>query len=343
MKTVSFLLHLLLAAYAGRALALHAQGTVGFVGIGKESTWGTPVAATDYFEIMSENLTLGIDRFPTRNAFGGFYEPRDYAGVRRNTGDLVMFGHPVSVGHLLKACFNTISQTTVLSGFLWRSQFSTVKSEFVDGASAIIPSVPYTLEVHRDVTSSQRYDGAVCSRLSFSLAPNQDLRVTAGWVAQGFSNIARSTPTFPGSSRDPFTFDTASVSIDGVANAYFEAFNLTINNNLNGIPALNNSNEIARIRRGGDQNVRVGGTLAFETITELQDFVNQTDRQLKLNLFRANSFNITFDLPSFNYTAFPLGIPGRDRLLVNFDGMGQYNVGSGLAIDIGLTTIKSNY
>jgi hypothetical protein len=344
MKTLFFLLHLLFSSYAERALALHAQGTLGFVGIAKETTWGTAVNATDFFEIMSENIGLSIDRFPTRNAFGGFYEPRDYAGMRRNAGDLVMFGHPVSVGHLLKAAFNTQSITVVLSGFLFRHQFSTVKSEFVDGGSAIIPSVPYTLEVHRDVTSSQRIVGAVCNRLSLSLAPNQDLRVTAGWIAKSFvAGIARTAPTFPGSPVHPFTFETASVQIDGAANTRFESFNMVINNNLNGIPRLNNSNEIGAIRRSDAQNVRISGVLAFENITELEDFVNQTDRALKLSLTRASSFHMLIDVPSFNYTAFPLGIPGRDRLTVGFDGMAQYNVGSGLAVDIGLTTTKSNY
>lgn len=329
----------LIRTYAQGFLALRADGILGFVGIAKESTFGTPVAATDYFEIMSENISLSIDRYPTRNAFGGFYEPDDMAGARRISGDLVMAANAVSIGHLLKAVFNSQSITTVLSGSLWKTQFSTVKSEFADG----VPSQPYTLEVHRDVTSSHRYSGAIGNRLGLSVVPNQDLRATVGWIAKSPSLIARSAPTFPGSPRDPFAWDTTSIALDGSATARWESFNMTVNNNLTGILALNASTEIARMRRGGPQEIRIGGVLDFIDVAEYEDFRQQTERQLRVNFFRANSFNLLIDLPRFVYTTFPVGIPGRDRLTIGFDGMAKYSTTSGVVADIGLTTTKSNY
>lgn len=329
----------LLQTFVTRFQALWSQGHLGFVGIAKETTWGTGVAATDYFEIMSENLMLSIDRFPTRNAFAGFYDPDDYAGARRNAGNLVMFGHPVSIGHLLKAAMNTMSGTVVLSGFLWTNRFISTKSEFADG----VPSQPYTLEIHRDVTSSQRYLGAVCSRLTLALAPNQDLRCTAEWVAKSAALLARSSPTFPGSPVHPFTFDTASIAIGGSANARLEAFNLSISNNINPILALNASTEIARMRRGGVQEIRISGTMDFIDVAEYQDFVNQTERVLNLNVTRADSFALLIEVPRFVYTAYPLGIAGRDRLTVGFDGRANYHTGSALALSMLLTNTKSNY
>jgi hypothetical protein len=339
MKRLISMLFRPIAAYAQGVLALAAQGHLGFVGLGKETTFGTAVAATDYAEIMSENLSLSIDRFPTRNAFGGFHEPDDYAGMRRIAGDIVAAAHPVTLGHWLKAAMNTVSGSVTLSGFLWTTKFISTKSEFADG----VPSQPYTLEVHRDVTSSHRYAGALLNRLALSLSPNQDLRVTGSWLAKAPTLLARSTPTFPGSSTDPFTFDSASLQLGGSANTRFEAFNLSVNNNLVGLPALNNSNEIARIRRAGPQEVRIGGTLDFIDVTEYQDFVNQTERALVLNLFRSQSFNLTISAPRFVYTTFPVGIPGRDRLTIGFEGMARYHTGSGLALDMQLTTIKSNW
>src|SRR3990167_9317758 len=116
MKTFLKLFTIALLVWAEAALASRAQGTVGFFGLAKETSWGTAVAATDYAELMSENLSTSIDRFPTRNIFGAFYEPDDFAGARRTAGSTVMFGHPVSLGHLLKGAFNNISQSTILSG-----------------------------------------------------------------------------------------------------------------------------------------------------------------------------------------------------------------------------------
>jgi len=327
------------AAHAGASLALWSQGFLGYAGLAKESTWGTAVAATDYFEIMSENLSETIDRFATRNAIGGFYEPDDSPGVHRSAGDLVMFGHPVSLGHLLKAVMNTVSGSTVASGFLYTNKFISVHSEFADG----VPSQPYTLEIHRDVTSSFRIAGAVCNRLAMSLSPNQDLRVTANWLAQAYSLVSKSSPTFPGSPAQPFTFDTASITLASAVSAQVEAFNLTIDNMLDGIPALNNTAKIARIRRRDAQQVRLSGTLDFQNVSEYLDFTNQTERNFVLNLTKANSFALTIDVPRMVYTAFPMGIPGRGRLTVAFTGMARFQSSSDCAISMALTTTKSNY
>ena len=329
----------LAARYALRALALHSQGFLGFVGLAKETTWGTGVAATDYFSIMSENFTESIDRFAVRNAIGAFNEPDDFAGVKRIVGDLSMYGQPLSIGHLLKAVFNTVSQSTVLSGFLYNNNFCTVHSEFADG----VPSQPYTFEVYRDVTSSFRILGAVCNRLALSLAPNQDLRATASFIGKSVALLAKTTPSFPGSSVSPFAFDTASLTLASAATARIEAFNLTIDNFMDGIPALNNTSVIARLRRRDAQQVRFGGTLDFQDYTEYLDFTNQTERNMVVALTRADSFALVLDMPRFVYSAFPLGTPGRGRMTVAFNGMARFLTSSDVAIQARLTTTKSNF
>lgn len=339
MKIITMLLTLLFSTYAERALCMWSQGHLGYIGIAPEAVWGTPVAPTDYFEALSESLTESIDRFPVRNIYNGFYEPDDVDGARRAAGDIAMFGHPVSIGYFLKAAFNTVSGSAVLSGFLHRSRFISTKSEFADG----VPSQPYTIEVGRDVTSAFQYAGCVMSRLQMSLAPNQDLRVTGSWIAKAALLKAATSPSFPGSPTSPFTFETASLSIGGSATARFESFTMTVNNAINPIMALNGSQNIARMRRSSGQEVRIMGTLDFIDVAEYLDFKNQTERQLQLTLTRSNSFRILIDAPRFIYTTFPTGISGRDRLTVGIEGIARYSTTSGVAVDIGLTTTKSNY
>ena len=328
-----------LSRWSLRFHALWSQGHVGFFGLAKESSWGTAVAASDYAELMSENLTTTVDRFATRNIFSGYYEPDDYAGARRTAGGIVLAGFPAPLGHLLKAAFNSISQSVVLSGYLWTNNYSSVKSEFADG----VPRQPYTLEVFRDVTSSHRYAGALLNKLTLALAPNQDLRVSAEWIAKARTLLSKSTPTFPGSPVDPFTFDTASIQLAGAASSRFEAFTLSVDNQLEGILALNNSNEIARIRATNPQMIRISGTLDFADVAEQEDFINQTERAMKLNLTRAQSFNLLIDVPRFVYTAHAANMSGRGRVTATFEGMARYLTSSLTAIGIGLTTTKSNY
>lgn len=314
-------------------------GFEGHIGLAKESTFGTAVAATDYIKALSEGLITNIERFDTVNVHGSFAEPDDSPGVKRAEGDLVFAGHPVSIGYALKSCFVQNSVTVVLSGFLFRNTFVTPTADF----AAVCAGQPYTFEIFRGVTSSHRYAGAVVNQLQLGYAPNQDLRVTASIIAKATSIIAKTTPTFPGSPAKPFTFDTASVQLAGAATVRMEALNITIDNQLEGVPVLNNSDEVAKILRRGPQMVNISGTLDFADVAEYLDFLNQTERQIKVSTFKANSFGMVVDIPRMVYTAFPVGIAGRERITVDFEGKGFYHSGSGTAIDIQLTTVKSNY
>lgn len=312
---------------------------IGHIGFGKQSAYGSTAAITDFVEALSENLTLSIDRFDVANIVGTPNEPDDMAGLRRSAGDIVFPGDPTAIGFALRGMFGVMSGSIVTSGFLWKNEFTRGTSDF----SADSPTTPYTIEIFRDVTSSHRYSDAVFNRLVFSIAPNQELRTTVGLIAKTTSVTAKSSPTFPGSPNDPFAFDTASLSIGGSASSLVETLTVTIDNNVEGIAVLNASNEIARVRRRGPQTIMLSGTIGFDNLTEYNNFVNQTEQRIFLNVTRAASFTMLIDIPRVVYTTFPLGMSGRERITVGFEGKARYHSGSGTAIKIDLTNCKSNY
>lgn len=316
-----------------------AYGMAGFVGIGKETTWGTAVAVTDYFEIMNEGVTGVYDRFDNRNAINARYEPDRQRGILRVSGGVSAAAFPIVLGHMMKAAMNTVSGTTVLSGFLQNHRFVSPQGDF----AADCASQPYTLEVHRDVTSSFRYSGMVMNRLQLSVAPNQPLMIGADWIGQDHNLIAASAVSFPGSPVEPFAFDSCSISLGGSATSRIEAFQLSVDNQLEGIPTLNNSALIARIRRRGPQLVRVQGTLDFQDVTEFLDFKNGTERALKVSFFTAQSFNTEIHIPRMVYTAYPANIRGRERLTVAFQGECKFLTTSNTALGLYITSTKSNY
>lgn len=314
-------------------------GMNAFIGYGKETSWGSGVAVTDFVEVLSENLSASFDRFDYKNIYGGFYEPDDMAGVQRVAGSIALAAHCVSIGPFLKGALGVNSVTVVLSGSLFRNDFTANTADW--STEAAQPS--YTFEIFRDVTSSFRYAGCNVAQLQMQFAPNQDVRVTAQLIARSAAVIAKSTPTFPASPVYPFAFDTASISVGGAAVSVFDGLSITIDNQLDGIPLLNNSTQIARIRRKGPQMVRLSGTMEFDNLTEYNNFVNQTEQRITVSVTRANSFQLTIDLPRVVYTAFPLGAGGRERLTVSMDGVARYHVGSLNAVKIGLTTTNSTF
>lgn len=311
----------------------------GHIGIGKETTWGTGVAASDYVEAMEENMPIGIDRFETKTIIGTYAAPDDSAGLHRIQGSLTVPVHPVTIGYFLHGAFGQNSVTEVLSGFLWTHKFNIQQSD--TATNAALPG--YTLEVHRDVTSSQQFAGCLFSQLEFNLAPNQDLRCTAQIIGKSHAQIAATTPTFPGSPTFPFLFDTASISIGGVASELFESVSVMLNNNLEAVPALNNSNVISRIKRAGFPLVTISGTMEFTDETELNNFVNQTEQAITLSVTKADSFQLVFDLPRVVWTAFPVAMSGTGRIVVDVEGRARYHTGSATQMEVRLTNTVSGY
>lgn len=316
-------------------------GMLGHIGIGKETTWGTGVAVTDYVESLSESVVTNIERFETRNIYAGIYEPDDSPGLNRHEGDIVFAVSPRNVGHFLNGCLGVSSPAVVLSGFLYTNAFTPTQTI----ATSLVPLPSYTLEVFRPgasaLSSSSRYAGAVISKLAFNLKPNQDLRCTASVIAQARTGITKTTASFPASPTQFFTWDVASVALAGAAYDRFGELNIEFDNQLEGVSLLDGSNTITRIRRTGAQMVRIGGSLEFEDFTDYNSFLSATEQALKVTLSRASSFQMVFDVPRMIYTAYPVTIGGRGRLSVNFEGMARYHVGSANAIKISVTNVTT--
>lgn len=318
-----------------------AYGFAGHIGFARESAWGSGVAATNFAEAFSEDVSVTIDRFSYKTIIGALAEPDDAIGFNRVSGGIRVPAHPVSIGHFLKAAFGTMSKTTVLSGFLFTNDFfSTAQGQ---DFSAETPLQPYTFEIFRDVTSAHQYTGMVCDQFSMAFTQGGAVMVDTRWLGRGSAVIAKSTPTFPGSPLKPFTFDTVSLSLGGAANTLIETLTWEVVNNLSGFGSLNLSRDISKVRRTNHQMINIRGSIDFTNVDEYLDFINQTEQRLTISVTKASSFQLVVDIPRMVYTAHPTGIPGRERLTADFTGKGFYHAGSGTAIKVSLTTTGSSY
>ena len=314
-------------------------GIAGHIGIGKETTWGTAVAASAYLEAFSEGLIPTIDRFPTKNIIGRLYEPDDAAGLTRVAGDIVLAANPEIMGYLLNGALGVQSGAEVLSGFLYTSEFTFNTSD--DSTTCPVPA--YTYEVFRDVTSAQQIAGGAITALQISGQVNQDLRIAASIIGKSSTHIAPTSPSYVGSPVEPFMFNTCSISIGGAANANLESFTLNIDNRMSGKGTLNNTALIAKIRRDDGQGVRFSGTLEFENITEYQKFEAQTEQAMSVSFTKAGSFQVVMDMPRVVYETYQIGMAGRERIVAAFDSIVRHHTGSDQALAITLTTITSGF
>src|SRR3990167_5267477 len=185
----------------------------GHVGLAKETSGGTAVAATNFMQAYSEDLAASLDRFDLANINGRYAEPDDAAGLTRVGGSIVIPGNAVDLGWFLLGALGVQSNTVVLSGFLSKHEFMPRTSDW----DTKFAERPYTFTIYRDVTSAQRYAGCNVSQLQFATAPNQDLRITAAVVGKSTAEVTAPTPSYVGSPVAPFDFSTCSISIGGSA------------------------------------------------------------------------------------------------------------------------------
>lgn len=317
-----------------------AYGFNGFVGIGKETNWGSAVAAAEYFEALTESVQLTIDRYVHKNMTGLIGEPDDNAGINRIAGSVVCAAHPQFVGRMLKGALQSVTVTSV-GGGLHRADFVTTSG----GAdfSAEVPSQPYTLEIYQDATSSIQFAGCVVDALAFDFRPNQAVQCTADFIGRSDALITRTTPTFVSTPSRPFTFDTVSLGLNGVGTALIEDLTVRISNQYQGLPALNLSQYIAKVRRNAAQMIEVSGTLDFINYSEYLNFKNQTAQRMTISATRANSFQLLIDIPRFIYQQWPIAVGGRDRITVSFMGHGYTDTGSQNAIKVSLWDVRTNW
>lgn len=315
-------------------------GMLGFIGLARESSGGVPVAASAYLEALSESMTVEYERIETVNLAGRISEPDDYLGGGTVAGDVVMAADPVTVGYFLAAGMAEPTSTVVTSGSLYQHVFNPPADSQWDGRFA---QRPLSLEVHRDVGSSQQYAGCNVNNLVFNAAYNQDLRMTASLIGVSATNIQKSTPTFVSDPIDPFGFDAASLSLGGAVDANIESFTLSIGNNLEGVGTLSNKRTIHKIRRAGFFAPRFTISAAFEDVTNFERFRNQTEVPIKVHFARATSYGITFDIPRAIFTAFPTGVSGRGRQNVEITGMCRWHVGSATSLTVTLLSSVNSY
>lgn len=312
-----------------------AYGMKGFVGWGFEglNNWGTAANAvgsfTNFFEALSETVTVAQDRYEFRNISNALAEQDDSSGMFRCAGQIVAAAHANVIPMFLKAAVGTL----VNCGGVAFARIISAIPPVVD-VSVNQPLPPYSFEINADITSSQLFVGGQCSKLELNVAANQELRITSDWIFQASSAamVAPSTPAFPtADAGQPFSFDTCSVSIGGAGVDYFESFTLSIDNKLEGVPRLNGSKNIARVRRTGAQTVRLSGVVGFEieNIGEYQKFLNQTETAMSFYFTKGNSHSLFIDLPRLVYSAYPLTMPGREKLGVQIEAIARTPTAAG--------------
>lgn len=319
-----------------------AEGVLGHFAVSKQNSFGTNTASWNFIPIVSESIVTAIEQIRRGSIVGRTAEGIAERGIERITGDVVMEPHPLHIGFLFRGVTgqSSSSNVTSVSGFQdYQHEFIPRNAKF--DSKATLP--PYTLQIHRDVTSAFQYTDALFTRLELNVQGGALVQTTAGVMARTTSIMAASTATF--TEPNPWTWNVASLSIGGAAVDFAESLSITIEQPTEGVIMLDGSRRINRFVRTNPTMVRVRGRVDFQDLTEFNAFQNQAQRRMLLTLGAAVSSGpyMTVDVPKMVYNTFPAQIGGPGRIGVDFEASGEYDTTSSYAIRITLVNTVASY
>jgi hypothetical protein len=319
-----------------------AEGVLGFLGISRQQSFGTATSSWNFIPFTSEGIATTIDQIRRGSIVGRTAEGIAQAGIEKGGGDVTMEPHPILIGHILRGVCGQSSvsatATTSVAGFQdYTHEFIPRNAKF--DTKCMLP--PYTLQVHRDVTSAFQYGDSIFTNVELNIKGNALVEAKATVMTRVTSIMAASTATFTEPAE--WAWNVASVSIAGTAIDFIESLTVSIDQPTDGVIMLDGTRMVNRFVRNGPTAIRVSGTLDFQDLTEFNAFKTQTQRRLLVNLAPAVASGpyMLIDIPKMLYTTFPANIGGPNRISVGFQGTGEFDTTSSYAIRITLTNTQA--
>lgn len=320
-------------------------GSLSHIGMGKETTFGTAVAASDYIRFASETINEDIEQVKSDINNGVVDEAPYYEGMHTITGDISGDVYPNIAGVLLRSALGAPTSTQQGATAAYQHVFTPTQTNF--STNCALP--PYTLEVNRDLGSANafQYAGSVVNDLDFNFGVDKKiLNFKSSFLAKSRATISKTTPSFD--AQDAFTWNMATVTLNSVVNTNVSAVEVGIKNNLDARPVLDGTKTINRILRNGKRQFPIKLTVELQDLTEYNLFTAQNEVPLQIKLVGANiasTYNYTFqvDLNKFHFNAFPINVSGSGVITAVLDGWAEYDTSVSYAAKFTLINTKISY
>lgn len=318
-------------------------GMTSMLGMAFQNSVGTAanVASATWFEFLSESIFFKRDALVAQGHRGIYDEGDDYGGRDKIDGDMSIEGKPIEMGMFLKAMFG--APTTVQSGGIYTHTFKPANTDF----DTLYARHPFTIFRSLGVGSGDIFMNMNASTLELAVSEGEFLMAKLGVVGGKISATALGSPSYAAGTR--FAWDVASLSMGGTALDRSTKLTFSFDNALEPKYTLANTRVPTRIKRTGFRKLSVAGTLKFESVSEKDDFVAQTLRNMTLNFTGPTQIQsgyyerLSIIVPTFEYMEFANPVGGPGEIEANFTGACRYLTTSGTALQITLVNTQTGY
>lgn len=312
-----------------------ASGRGGSIGIGKETTFGTAVAPTAFFN-GTESITEERGRLRESINFGTrSRQPADAGRLRIRGAISGIHARPGNLGHLLRAALGA-PDTTGSGPYVHK--FEPALTKF--SAAAALP--PYSVTVKRNPTGGiiHRYDGGQLTQLTLRQPVDDALVVDTDWVFKGVTpDVGDTTLALETAGR--FRFQHLAITRGGAGVTNVESVTIGINNAIDPGETLNASNTIS-VTDFGDSVITVDMTLQFADDADYEDFVANTTRAWVFTWTSSPSI-LKITVPKLNIESWSAPISAPGRMTVSCRGVAEYDGSATNELEVELTNATTSY
>jgi hypothetical protein len=184
-------------------------------------------------------------------------------------------------------------------------------------ASSTLPSYSWWQD---NLVAHPTFAGCMLNKLEFDIKAKEYVIADADWMGLAYADGSTEAATY--SALDPFTFAQVVVTVANAQVNDYEEIKLSIENNTEIVPIINNSHYSTKIYSKG-WKVTLSATVTFENTTEYTKFINGTTTSFVIAMTSGAFINgtvpysLTFSLNNVQYKSAPLPI-AKDLLKISF-------------------------
>jgi hypothetical protein len=315
------------------------------IGFAFQNSHGTAADVGSMYPMpfLSESITPDVPELLSENMEGRFDEGELYAGARNVGGTINMEAQPITVGVLLTALMG--DPTTVNSNNIRTHTWNPRTADF----DVNVTGNPMTMYKNlADGGQVPLYRDLIATRLEFSIANGELLTVQAD-VTGGVVDTKTTSQDIGVAVGRKWSWDVGSIELGGAANVDFGELSIVIDEQASPRWTVRTSRDPSRVQRDGRRQIRVNGTVKFRDQTEYDNFLALTTQNLRVTMtspteIQSGYFDtLSFEFPSFLYSAYPVDFPDQAEKIVAFEGKGDYNVGSGHSVQVTLINTQDSF
>jgi len=295
-----------------------AQGSRSQLAFKAETTVGTPVTVDTVLPINTHSLNLTKERVAGNEIQADRMARVDRHGNKQAGGDIVV--------DLRKDTYDEFILSALLStGFDATTKIATVGTT---------PSF-FTIEDQMlDISKARKFTSMHVSSMALSIAPNQMVQTTFGFV--GTNMVSNQTPTSvtPASSNPvPVDAYTGTISVGGSTVALITSMDLSLNNNFS--PAFVIGSASAAEVNYGRATVEGSISAYVEDTATLYDlFVDETESSIEVQVLDLDGNGYTFTVPRAKLNGGDIPLGGEEARIVTMPFVGLYDSTTGTNLKV---------